>query len=208
MAIHRGPSDKLRCLDCGSGFCRDSSLKRHRATPGSCLKKKSAEPRKSPPKSPQLLHLPNKTASRRSMAVHKTSDSGSNSSRDSGLGLSDPEFAPEERDCSIANQRLPAIQPYQPTHSSNEDSWPPTHPDLPPRAQAPRKLRLNVGNDDSPKGPPPSPQSSICPERKNLLSNVRFGEHSLHIYYSISLTGFSLGVTCQRVGYIEQTKLQ
>lgn len=43
MAVHRKPEDKLLCPDCGSGFGRDSSLKRHQNTPGSCQKKKQAK---------------------------------------------------------------------------------------------------------------------------------------------------------------------
>lgn len=47
MAVHRKPEDKLRCSDCGSEFGRDSSLKRHKNTPGSCQKKKQAKLRAS-----------------------------------------------------------------------------------------------------------------------------------------------------------------
>lgn len=43
MAVHRKPEEKLLCPDCGSGFGRDSSLKRHQNTPGSCQKKKQAK---------------------------------------------------------------------------------------------------------------------------------------------------------------------
>lgn len=42
MAVHRGPNEKLLCSVCGSGFGRDSSLKRHQGTP-SCEKKKQAK---------------------------------------------------------------------------------------------------------------------------------------------------------------------
>lgn len=43
MAVHRKPEEKLLCPVCGSGFGRDSSLKRHQNTPGSCQKKRQAK---------------------------------------------------------------------------------------------------------------------------------------------------------------------
>lgn len=42
MAVHRKPDEKILCPVCGSGFGRDSSLKRHQGTP-SCQKKKQAK---------------------------------------------------------------------------------------------------------------------------------------------------------------------
>lgn len=42
MAVHRKPEEKLLCPHCGSGFGRESSLKRHQNTP-SCEKKKNAK---------------------------------------------------------------------------------------------------------------------------------------------------------------------
>lgn len=45
MAVHR--TEKLRCGGCGSGFGRESSLKRHQNTLGACQKKKDAKLRHS-----------------------------------------------------------------------------------------------------------------------------------------------------------------